>query len=954
MAWTTKPGRLSWREQASDCPLSNSNFKDCPICASRPDQTVSRLPIGGDALIVPRRHVSEWQALNGAEQMAFLGMLGDALSDDAHAFESDLIAGHFVVRISLRVRTADKKSGALIAGGDDPLFDHLVHHIDNAVQVDLAVAFALESGVAMLIPRFRDLLDRGGRLRLVVGDYLDVTEPAALRMLTDLSGDALVRIFETGQGSFHPKAWVFRAGDGAGSAIVGSSNLTRTALTQGIEWNLHTAAPSETEDVRASFEALLAHPAVRPLTPAWIDTYAARRKKTPLPEFANKTLRADPPEPVPTPHGVQREALEALAATRAAGHRAGLVVMATGLGKTWLAAFDSLKFDRVLFVAHRAEILSQAMATFRRIRPEARMGRYDGVEKGEGDILFASVQTLGRADHLQRFDPDAFDYVVLDEFHHAAAPSYQALLDHFTPQFLLGLTATPDRTDGADLLSLCGENLVYRCDLHDGITRKLLAPFAYYGIPDDVDYQQIPWRSSRFDPEVLTTAVATRTRADNALDEFRKRATGPAIGFCVSVRHAEFMAEHFRAAGFRAVAVHSEPSSAPRTTSLEKLDRGEIDILFAIDMFNEGVDLPNVGTVMMLRPTESTILFLQQLGRGLRKSGDKVLQVIDYIGNHRVFLTKARALLQAGAGDRALIARLNALQRGEHELPPGCSVTYELQALDMLKAMLKRRRGEPEAEAWYRDFRLRNARRPQAGEFAHAGFDPAGTSHGGWFDLVASMGDPVSDTARATHGALLELLERGDSLSDEALRYLLGVILGWNLGRSPDRTLAQVAARYGHPVPTPRLRRQLMQAWEATGHFKSQGEDLALVRPDTSGELPDMLRELLEWRLGDKRMPVQSRHEVDDPPKAYNAGPFRRDIQPGKLESGDRQRRQEPDPADNAEQGQHGGREPLSGSVPLARQDAMAESESDGKGQSSRQDSFGFPSRLARAPVCSQ
>lgn len=309
------------------------------------------------------------------------------------------------------------------------------------------------------------------------------------------------------------------------------------------------------------------------------------------------------------------------------------MVLATGLGKTWLAAFDSRSFARVLFVAHREEILSQAMGSFRRIRPEARFGRFDGTDKDEeADILFASIQTIGRVGHLRRFAPDAFDYIVVDEFHHASAASYRGLLDHFTPRFLLGLTATPDRSDGADLLALCGDNLVYHCDLFAGIEAGLLAPFRYLGVPDEVDYAQIPWRSTQFDPTALEAALATESRAANALEQFTRHRDGPAIGFCCSVRHAELMAAHFRRHGFRAVAVHSGPASAPRTTSLEQLGRAEIDILFAVDMFNEGVDVPNIGTVLMLRPTESVILWLQQLGRGLRRVEDKVLQVIDYIG----------------------------------------------------------------------------------------------------------------------------------------------------------------------------------------------------------------------------------------------------------------------------------------------------------------------------------
>jgi superfamily II DNA or RNA helicase len=257
------------------------------------------------------------------------------------------------------------------------------------------------------------------------------------------------------------------------------------------------------------------------------------------------------------PKAYQARALEALERTREEGNTAGLVVLATGLGKTWLSAFDSNRppFRRVLFVAHREEILGQAWRTFRRIRPLATLGYYNGREKApEADVLFASIQTLSRRRHLHRFDPRQFDYLVLDEFHHAAARSYRRLIGYFEPRFLLGLTATPERTDGADLLTLCGDNLVYRADMAEGIKRGLLCPFDYYGVPDEVDYANIPWRSRRFDEEALTVAVATRARAENALEQLRKHGKDRTVAFCVSQRHADFMAAFFRERGLRAVA----------------------------------------------------------------------------------------------------------------------------------------------------------------------------------------------------------------------------------------------------------------------------------------------------------------------------------------------------------------------------------------------------------------
>ncbi|HIB68561.1 MAG TPA: DEAD/DEAH box helicase, partial [Phycisphaerales bacterium] len=331
--------------------------------------------------------------------------------------------------------------------------------------------------------------------------------------------------------------------------------------------------------------------------------------------------------------------------------------------------------------------------TFRRIRPGASFGFYTGQEKSEqADILFASIQTL--TNHLQSFTPTEFDYIVVDEFHHAHAPTYRKVIDYFDPKFLLGLTATPERTDGGNLLALCGQNLVYRCDLAAGMEENLLCPIRYYGVPDVVDYSNIPWRSTRFDPDELTTALATVKRAENAVEQYRKRAGSRTVAFCCTTAHADFMTEQFNQHGIKAVAVHSGPQSANRTRALERLGQGEIQVICCVDMFNEGVDLPQIDTVMMLRPTESRIIWLQQLGRGLRKAeGKEHLTVVDYIGNHRIFRLKLETLVLEllrgkGSSDSELRKVLKGFQFDEVELPEGCEVTYELEAVEILRSLL--------------------------------------------------------------------------------------------------------------------------------------------------------------------------------------------------------------------------------------------------------------------------
>ena len=667
-------------------------------------------------------------------------------------------------------KTTDRSgaSSHFTRGELDPLLPNLKSAIDRSEQVDFSVAFIKQSGLDLLRGHLQDLLDRQGRVRIITGDYLDVTEPEALEDLLELGPSLELYVVECSPGmSFHPKAYLFyntkHSATGHSpighSAYIGSSNLSRMALQTGIEWNyrvdptIHSAGFGA---MTAAFEELLQDPRTKRVDTDWIDRYRARRRESKL---IRMDIDSDTPEPIPDPHAIQREALAALAQTRLDGNRAGLVVLATGLGKTYLAAFDAasktptdeFRFPRVLFVAHRDEILHQSMRTFRKIRPSSSCGRYDGsltaLQLDRIEMLFASIQTLGRVEHLKRFAPDAFDYIVVDEFHHAAASTYRRLLDHFQPKFLLGLTATPERTDGGDLLGLCDENLVYRCDLIRGIEEKLLSPFEYFGVPDEVDYSNIPWRSRRFDEAALTTAVSTRARAQNALEQLQRVGAKRTLGFCCSQQHADFMAEYFREAGLRVASVHSGPDSDPRARSLEALSTGEIDIVFAVDMFNEGLDIPSIDTVLMLRPTESSILWLQQFGRGLRKSPDKQrLKVVDYIGNHRTFLVKLRSMLQpllrVGESEAEIRRGLQMLQQGEAQLPAGCSVTYELATIDLIKQVLRPASRTEAMNAFYRDFEERHDQRPTAREAYHASYNPRAlrATHGSWYRYVAAMG----------------------------------------------------------------------------------------------------------------------------------------------------------------------------------------------------------------------
>jgi superfamily II DNA or RNA helicase/HKD family nuclease/diadenosine tetraphosphate (Ap4A) HIT family hydrolase len=777
-----------------------------------------RYPVSeGHLLIVTNRHVADWFEATPDEQAALTAALRRGRAAIRERFRADgynigvnsgVAAGqtvphlhvHLIPRVAgdvadprggvrqviparanywqeaaagVDLHSAQEDGSLLVRGGEHRLLPRLCQQLDRAERADFAIAFILSSGVELLREHLRDLLRRGGRLRILTGDYLGVTDPDALVGLLDLEGSLELRVYETNGDSFHPKAYLFHGTGGEGTAFVGSSNLTRPALVTGLEWNyrvLRSGADEGFRQVTAAFEELFADRRTKPVDREWIEAYRARRPLAPsarVPEVVE-----EPPLAPPEPHAIQQEALAALQATRAAGNQAGLVVLATGLGKTWLAAFDSARsqFRRVLFVAHREEILDQALQTFRRIRPRARLGLYNGREKTpDAEVLFASIQTLGRVKHLRQFARDEFDYVVVDEFHHASARTYRQLIDHFTPRFLLGLTATPERMDGGDLLSLCQENLVYRSDLVSGIEAGLLCPFRYFGVPDEVDYANIPWRSARFDEQALTDAVATTRRAANALEQLRKHGGRRTIGFCCSQRHADFMADYLTSQGVRAAAVHTGPRSAPRATALEALSAGDLDVLLAVDMFNEGLDLPTIDTVLMLRPTESSTIWLQQFGRGLRKAENKrALTVIDYIGNHRTFLVKVRTLLEPLLGrlasDVEIGRALREIRAQTADLPPGCQVTYDLETIEILESILRNSRRDDDAiVSFYEDFQERHGTRPTAVELYHSGYNPRAlaSTHGSWTQFLRSR-DDLSEAERSAidvAGDFLKALE---------------------------------------------------------------------------------------------------------------------------------------------------------------------------------------------------
>ena len=394
------------------------------------------------------------------------------------------------------------------------------------------------------------------------------------------------------------------------------------------------------------------------------------------------------------PRGAQIEALYALQESRMEGAAKGLVYAATGIGKTYLAAFDSAKYERVLFVAHREEILRQAAVSFKNVRNSEDYGFFDGKEKDtDKSVIFASVATLGRPEYLNEtyFPADYFDYVIIDEFHHAVTDQYRRIVEYFQPQFLLGLTATPERMDGKNIYEICDYNVPYQISLKEAINKGMLVPFHYYGVYDETDYSGLRIVKGRYDEQELNQAyIGNERRYDLIYKYYRKYRSLRAIGFCCSRQHAEDMAKEFCQRGIASAAVYSGENgeyAEERNEAIRKLKNGEIRVIFSVDMFNEGVDIASLDMVMFLRPTESPVVFLQQLGRGLRLyKGKEYLNVLDFIGNYEK-AGKAPLLL---SGEQSFNKK-GSCEYQDLEYPDDCIVDFDMRLIDLFKEIDKKK-----------------------------------------------------------------------------------------------------------------------------------------------------------------------------------------------------------------------------------------------------------------------
>jgi superfamily II DNA or RNA helicase/HKD family nuclease len=582
------------------------------------------------------------------------------------------------------------------APGEPTLWSQLRSEIESADAIDVVMAFIRRSGIGPLLDALRRHCSEGRPLRVLTTIYTDSTERRALDQLVDLGADVRIS-YDVGTTRLHAKAWVFHRRSGFSTAYVGSSNLTHSAQVTGLEWNVRMSA-ARNPDVIAKFGAVV--------DSYWLggdfvaydpDVFEMERERAGRSDRGPQVVLS----PIEMrPHPFQERLLELIELSRQRGHHRNLLVAATGTGKTVMAALDygmlrrRLDRARLLFIAHREEILDQSLATFRYALRDASFGEkwVGGARPTRFEHVFASIQSL-HANDLEALPPDHFDVVIVDEFHHAAASSYARVLNHLVPVELLGLTATPERSDGLPILHWFDDRIAAELRLWDAIDQQHLSPFLYFGIHDGLDLREIPWRRGRgYDIDALsntyTSSDAWARLVVQQVIEHTDASSIRALGFCVSIEHARFMAEHFTRHGIQAVAIWGDSPRAERETALQDLAAGRVRVVFSVDLFNEGIDVPDVDAILMLRPTESPTLFLQQLGRGLRKTKDKgFCIVLDFVGTHRKefrFDRRFRALL---GGSRRDVER--AVQLQFPFLPAGCHMRLDDVAAEIVLRSLR-------------------------------------------------------------------------------------------------------------------------------------------------------------------------------------------------------------------------------------------------------------------------
>lgn len=577
------------------------------------------------------------------------------------------------------------------ANNDKQLFSEIKKEIISCNKIDILVSFIKVNGLNLIIEQLKDFVNKGGKIRVITTTYMKATDKKAIEILSQLKNIEIKINYNEDKTRLHAKAFIFHRDTGFSTAYVGSSNISVSAMTNGLEWNMKITQkdmPDIFEKMKATFDTY------------WNNTEFItydNAQETKLAEALNKKIENKNIYTLDVrPYPFQQEILDAIQADRKIRNQyKNLIVAATGTGKTVISALDYKRYceenpkknNRLLFVAHRKEILEQSINTYRAVLKNNNFGELlVGYEKPTKlDYLFASTQSIESKEFTSKIQKDFYDYIVIDETHHISAKTYQSIINHFIPHILLGLTATPERADGSDILKFFNDKITAEIRLPEAIEKNLLCPFYYFGVTDNVDLSSVKWERGKYNIQELNNIYTINEkiaihRAEMVINSVYKYLPDledvKGLGFCVSKEHAKFMSFHFNNHNIKSIALTADSDKETRETAKNKLLSGEYKFIFVVDIYNEGVDIPEVNTVLFLRPTESLTIFLQQLGRGLRLSkGKEVLTVLDFIGQaNKKYNFEEKFISLLHKTKRNIVEEIN---NDFPSLPKGCYITLE-------------------------------------------------------------------------------------------------------------------------------------------------------------------------------------------------------------------------------------------------------------------------------------